>query len=159
MPPRTGPRRKKRQKATPPTAARHFAIIRNHDGDDDIVVAHRVELDDGHLIFRDHADAITHILAEGEWRDVHPATIGDMPVPLTTAGLPPDEPANEFPDADESREQATLVGEADLVLQEARVPSSAEEAQRILMEQTRRQPDTDHAPTTPPLPGIPRPKE
>jgi hypothetical protein len=154
MPPRTGPRRKKRSRSTPTTAPRHFAVIRTSDEVGDIVVAHRVELNDGNLVFRDQNDAISHILAEGEWRDVHPASVADMP-------LEPDEPDEEM-----SREQATLVGEHDLVIppeeppaEDRRfVPSSPEEAQRILMEMQRRlkpQPDPD----APPPPAPPRDKE
>ena len=136
MPPRTGPRRKKRTPRQAAVPLRRYCIIRNHDGDDDIIVAWRVELVDGNLVFRDDTDAVTHILAEGEWRDVHPATADDLPLPAEI--VEPDET-----DIDESREQATLVGEADLVLPkeepESRfVPSSPEEAQRILMEMERR---------------------
>lgn len=145
MPPRTGPRRKKRQKPTP---ACHFTIIHTSTWLPDPVIAHRVELDDGHLVLRDESDAITRIIASGEWREIRPAMVDDLP-------LPPE------PDEEDSREQATLVGEADLAIppEEDRrfVPASPEEAQRILMELNRRQ-GTDHA--APPSPADPaRPKE
>jgi len=153
MPPRTGPRAKRRPKIGAP---RHFVIIHTSTWMPDLVTAHRLELSEGNLVLHDHNDAIGRILARGEWREIRPATMADMELPA-----PPNEP-------DERREQATLTNENDPAIpkapireeglrssEEARfVPSSPEEAQRILMEIERRlapdyQDPPEDAPPTP----------
>ena len=131
MPPRTGPRRRKRIKQAP-AAARHFVIVRTDDTT--LVTAHRIELDDGCLILRDEHDAIAWIVAAGDWCEIRPTVIGDLP-------LPGSKPANEF--FDEPAESAPpRIVEVDTVLarpeEERFFPSSPEEARRILMEIERR---------------------
>jgi len=159
MPPRTGPRRKRRPKAGAP---RHFTIIR--DEANTLAIAHRVELDDGNLVLRDANDAIAWIIARGEWCEIRPAVMADIPYP---------EDADRDRIDSMQREQATLTNENDPALgigprtvefdtvrapirEEAErfVPSSPEEAQRILMEIERRlapdyQDPPEDAPPTP----------
>jgi len=159
MPPRTGPRRKKgRPKQTAP---RHFAIIRVDDATD-LVVAHAVELDDRNLVLRDENGAACHIIADGEWREIRPATIGDLPGSRPTATLPA-----EFAESAESAESAEGENEPVIptepplagvdrqvaVTSDPFVPSSPEEAQRILMELRRRlNPQDPDAPSVAPPP-------
>ena len=151
MPPRTGPRRRKRLKPSPPPLLpRHFTIIRSDHTIDPVFVP-SVELADGCLVLRNQAGAVEQIIANGQWREIRPtamAGMADMTLPAEVVrDAPPDEP-------DGNREQATvplypagLVNENDPVFQPARkeaeaegrfVPSSPEEAQRILMELHRR---------------------
>jgi hypothetical protein len=153
MPPRTGPRRRKRVRQAP-LPERHFTIVHGAAWVD-AVTAHRIELDDGHLVLRDQDDAIVHIVARGHWQEIRPG--------ITAADLLPEvlrEPEPTF--NPETREQATLAGENDPLIppeEDKRfAPSSPEEAQRILMEIHRRiSPDHQDPPdaATPPA----RPKE
>ena len=170
MPPRTGPRRKKRVKQAP-AAPRHFALSRADDDEPDAVsrevIAHSLELDAGHLVFRNHDGAISRIIAPGEWREINSFTEVTRGVvtdnrAVTSATVATAEPLPE------NREQATLASEGDLVIppehtlkqempEEDRrfVPASPEEAQRILRELHRRiapdyQDPPDAAPPAPP---------
>lgn len=153
MPPRTGPRRKRR-KASPPAPLRYFVVVFD-DGTNDVVIANRLEIADSNLVLHDANDAIFRIVARGEWREIRPATLTDLPLP------PEPEPADDEDSEEMSREQATLANQADPMIppEEDRrfAPSSPEEAQRILMEQNRRQGNPDHA--APAASTPPRPKE
>ena len=144
MPPRTGPRRKRRVKAAPPLLPRHFAILRvDHTIEPVFVLS--VELDDGHLVLRNQAGAIEQIVARGQWREIRPLggpAQAEKPAPSTFANPTPGEALRAFEAATESREQATLTNENDLAFPpdppERFVPNSPEEAQRILLEIERR---------------------
>jgi len=167
MPPRTGPRSKRRTKASAP---RHLTIIHTSTWLPDTVIAHSVELDAGHLVLRDQNDAVSRIVAAGEWREIRPTVMADIPYP---------EDADRDRIDSMQREEATLTNEnapaiptevtrgaeprtvefdtvrAPIREEESRfVPSSPEEAQRILMEIERRlapdyQDPPDDAPPTP----------
>ena len=159
MPPRTGPRAKRRPKIGAP---RHFTIVHGAAWTA-VAIAHRIELDGGHLVLRDQHDAIIWIVAAGRWQEIRPTVMADIPYP---------EDAGKDRIDSMSREQATLTNENDPAIpseprivevdttlapkrEEDRrfVPSSPEEAQRILMEIERRlAPDYQDPPDVPNAP-------
>jgi hypothetical protein len=156
MPPRTGPRRRRRAKQAA-LPQRHFTIVHGAAWID-AVDAHRIELEGGHLVLRDHDDAIIQIVAPGRWQEIRQVTAANPAVysgtDLEETDNAPGSGATDERIDSMQREEAILTPPTDPAVtsgtsevtrgiareQEDRrfVPSSPEEAQRILMEIERR---------------------
>ena len=168
MPPRTGPRRKRRAKQAA-LPERHFTVVRGLRSPEDdtsgagrgagysavsahseLATAHRIELDAGHLVLRDAHDTIVHIIAPGEWREARQVTAAN-PADYSGTDLLPEVLREPLPENREPTEVTRGVDEPEpvpragdfipLTQEEADrrfVPSSPEEAQRILRELHRR---------------------
>jgi len=165
MPPRTGPRRKRRVKAAPPLPARSFELLYSNDFIE-MTSAHTVALNESNLVFSDHDGAITRIIARGHWRECHEVTaadllpevlrepagdqpdraVSDTPRPaeaVADPACPPSEGASvtrspALPDGYPAVVSGTVIRAIPEDANYRFVPSSPEEAQRVLMELHRR---------------------